>query len=82
MYSAWRLAQNRGRWRQLVETVRGSPAMTLIVKQAIRTATVQLLAFYTDAERHNTQTDGRTDGRHNDVNSRSHCAVVVRSTKS
>jgi len=56
-------------------TNRNSPA---------RSTLVQLLALYTDPESHNAQryrqTDGRTDGRHGDANSRSYC-VAGRSAK-
>jgi len=44
---------------------------------------VQLLALYTDSERHNwtyRRTDERKDGRHYDANSRSYY-VAVRSAK-
>ena len=37
---------------------------------------VQLLALYTDPERHSTPRDRRTDRRHRDANIRSYCAAV------
>jgi len=38
-----------------------------------RNMPVQLLAFYTDPERHNKQSYRRTDRRHHDANSWSYC---------
>jgi len=49
-----------------------------------RITLVQLLVLYSDPESHNAQrhrqTDGQTDGRQDDANSRSYC-VAVRSAK-
>jgi len=41
---------------------------------------VQLLALYTDPERHSAQRYRQTDGQHDDANSRS-CCVAVQSAK-
>jgi len=41
-----------------------------------RNTLVQLLALYTDPESHNVQRHRQTDGRHDDVNSRSYCVAV------
>jgi len=45
-------------------------------KLRARNAMVQLLALYTDPERHSTPRDRRTDRRHRDANIRSYCAAV------